>query len=347
MSAVLRRGGWLSSSLYFLAGFGLMIGIGWLGIRLWPRPALPHGWLIVQPPQDVMALVTYDDVLWSGGRDGLYRIDMQNSVVIEKLQIPLRFSGVTSMTVDPVEKVLWVGHSAGVSRFDGHGWQTFTRSDGLPDDQVLALALTDTGELLVGTPHGLARRNDGNWQVFNVDDGLASQAVSVIEQDHQGRLWLGDGFTASGGLTMYDGNWHRIDPRGSLAHPVVNAIMQDRLGHLWFGVGFSSQGGATRYNGQEWTSFGVQDGLAGAKTRSLFEDNIGGLWFGSEYDGIARFDGNNWLVLTPEDGLAGWEVKAMLQDPLGNLWLGTENGLTRLDAQAWHDLVDGQSQAGD
>ena len=80
------------------------------------------------------------------------------------------------------------------------------------------------------------------------------------------------------------------------------------------------------------------DGLAGEKVRSIFEDQNGTLWFGSEYDGIALNDGQSWRIFTPKTGLAGWEVKDMLQDSAENLWLGTENGLTRLSSQAWQDL---------
>lgn len=324
--------------LQFLGGFGIVSLIGWMGLRVWPKPELPPGWEISRPPQDVMALAYYRDAIWSGGRDGLYRIDPQNGVVLERIDSPIKFSGITALETEPAANILWVGHQAGLSRFDGSTWQTYTRADGLPDNQVLALEYTSEGDLWVGTPNGAARLSGGRWEIYGSEDGLASPAVSVIYQDDHGWVWFGDGFTTTGGLTRYDGTWQTITPQGHLVHPVVNAILEDREGRLWFGTGFSSQGGVSSFDGTSWKLLTQEDGLAGAKTRSLFEDDRGGLWFGSEYDGIALNDGRAWRVFTPKEGLAGWEVKSMLQDSGGNLWLGTENGLNRLSSQAWQNL---------
>ena len=75
-----------------------------------------------------------------------------------------------------------------------------------------------------------------------------------------------------------------------------------------------------------------ENGLAGGKVRSLYEDRDGRLWFGSEYDGIAVYTDNRWQVITPNYGLAGWEVKEMVQDSDGVYWLGTEKGLSRIES---------------
>jgi ligand-binding sensor domain-containing protein len=64
------------------------------------------------------------------------------------------------------------------------------------------------------------------------------------------------------------------------------------------------------------------------------------LWAGSEYDGVALVSWTGTLYLTPDDGLSGWEIKVMLQDSEGNLWLGTENGLTRIEREAWEKLIE-------
>jgi ligand-binding sensor domain-containing protein len=107
-------------------------------------------------------------------------------------------------------------------------------------------------------------------------------------------------------------------------------IIQDRQGALWFATGFGSQGGANRLVEGRWMTWTVADGLAGGKTRSVYEDTDGRLWFGSEYDGMAVYDGAGFQLYTPQDGLAGWEVKHMIQDIEGVYWLGTENGLSRI-----------------
>jgi ligand-binding sensor domain-containing protein len=100
-------------------------------------------------------------------------------------------------------------------------------------------------------------------------------------------------------------------------------------------TGFADLGGASLLRDGAWRQLTEEDGLAGAKARSVFEDRDGRVWVGSEYDGIAVFDGDRRRVLTPRDGLSGWEVKEMVQDESGVYWLGTEDGLTRIEGIEW------------
>ena len=330
------------SLVQFLAGAGLILGLGAAWWFFQPQPKLPPGWQTIRPPVDVMALLEYRGDILSGGKAGLVRIERQSGKVLEQLQAEgrIRFAYVTGLARDGGEG-FWVAHGEGVSHFDGTNWRTYTTADGLPDNEALGVACTRLGQVWVGTPKGVARLNPaaGTWQVFHKADGLASEAATVIFEDSQGRVWLGDGHTTTGGLSVYAGQaWRTYSTADGLAHNVVTAMLEDRQGALWFTTGFSSQGGVSRLDGGGWRSLHQADGLAGGKARSIFEDLRGRYWIGSEYDGIALFDGDPFQassqVLTPKQGLAGWEVKSMLQDASGDLWLGTENGITRILKQA-------------
>jgi len=76
------------------------------------------------------------------------------------------------------------------------------------------------------------------------------------------------------------------------------------------------------------------DGLAGEKVRSIYQDNAGRLWFGSEYDGVTIFDNKAINIYTVDDGLSDNEVKCMFQDNEGNMWLGTRDGITYISSEA-------------
>ena len=119
---------------------------------------------------------------------------------------------------------------------------------------------------------------------------------------------------------------------------MLNAMLETDDGALWFATGFSAEGGISIYDGTTWRTVTKEDGLAGSKVRSLFQDEAGAIWVSSEYNGTVRMAQGALQHLTPEEGLAGWEVKAMLQDSRGNLWLGTELGLTRISHAAWMTL---------
>jgi len=329
----------------FLIGAGSLLAIGAAWWYFQPQPALPPGWQTIRPPVDVMALLEYHGDILSGGKAGLVRIDRLSGKVVEQIQAEqsIRIAYVTGLALDGKDGY-WVAHNGGVSHFDGTTWRTYTTADGLPDNEALAVALTRSGAVWVGTPKGVARLLPGagdQWQVFHKSDGLTSEAATVIFEDSRGRVWLGDGHTTTGGLCVYDGQtWRTYSTADGLAHNVITDILEDRQGALWVTTGFSSQGGVSRLlpMGGAWRSLYQADGLAGGKARSIFQDATGKYWIGSEYDGIAIFAGDPFqtksTVLTPKQGLAGWEVKAMLQDSSGDLWLGTENGITRILKQA-------------
>ena len=129
-----------------------------------------------------------------------------------------------------------------------------------------------------------------------------------------------------------------------LIHPMLNTMLETEDGTLWFGLGFSAEGGLTIFRDGAWRSVTKEDGLAGAKVRYLFQDQAGGIWIGSEYNGMLYLGDydidslDDGRIYTPDEGLAGFEVKAMLQDSQGTLWLGTELGLTRMSYEAWSAL---------
>ncbi len=326
-------------ALYFLAGVGLTVLVGFAAYRLWPKPALPDGWMRLAPPDDVMALAEYRGRIWAGGRDGVVALDRDTGGLLYEVEGDVPFEYVTSLALSAATESVWVGHLRGVSRYDGRAWQTFAAADGLTGGRVLALLEDDDGALWVGTEQGLSRFHDGIWKRFTSADGLAGNAVSYLFQDSQGRIWAGGGLVYQAGVSVYDGQtWTTPDVEAHLVHPMLNAMLEDATGALWYGTGFSAYGGLSIHGAGGWRTLTKEDGLAGAKVRYLYEDAAGVIWVGSEHDGILRMDPNGWQILTPGDGLAGWEVLAMLQDSQGNLWLGTELGLTRISHEAWARL---------
>jgi ligand-binding sensor domain-containing protein len=70
------------------------------------------------------------------------------------------------------------------------------------------------------------------------------------------------------------------------------------------------------------------DGLAGEKVRSLYQDEAGDIWFGSERDGIAVRTPSGFRVITSAEGMSDNEAKAVVAGRDDMLWLGTRSGIT-------------------
>jgi ligand-binding sensor domain-containing protein len=101
------------------------------------------------------------------------------------------------------------------------------------------------------------------------------------------------------------------------------------------GGGLYTKGGGTGFVYQDGrfiksSAFTVENGLAGEKIRSLFEDSGNRLWVGSEYDGLAVIYGDKSIILDKAHGLSCDEVKIIREDSSGNMWIGTRSGVTRI-----------------
>ncbi len=309
-------------------------------------PPLP-GWQTIRPPHEVAALAVQGDVVWAGGMEGVARIDRRSGALLDPLPCEPPLTQVRALLV-ATDSTLWIGHQNGLTRFDGHSCTTLTPADGLPDQRVNALAWDGRGQLWVGTRGGAAVMTDAGWRTYHVADGLLDEMVNALLVDHQGGVWFGSYSAPRGGVSVLrDGRWQHFSVENGLPHNNVTSFFQDRQGAVWVGTGFYDRGGAVRLVPRDdvWRIDRVltdQDGLAGAKARSIGQDSLGRYWFGSEYSGLAVMDNDRVMAITNQHGLSDNEVKAILPDADGNVWLGTRDGVTRVGAEAVRALSIGK-----
>ena len=116
---------------------------------------------------------------------------------------------------------VWVATEAGLSRFDGQQWTTFTEADGLADDLICSVAVDGQGRVWTGSLHGLSRFDGQHWTRYQFEKRGYRHAVAP-----NGEVWC----TGSGGylLARFDGrDWWTYDlddigdgcERGSLRQP--------------------------------------------------------------------------------------------------------------------------------
>ena len=69
------------------------------------------------------------------------------------------------------------------------------------------------------------------------------------------------------------------------------------------------------------------------KTRVVYQDSQGTIWFGTT-NGLIRYDGQNYELFTTKDGLTDNNVTAITEDNDGLVWIGHEAGsITRFDGR--------------
>lgn len=98
---------------------------------------------------------------------------------------------IVSMVIDE-DGIVWCGTwGAGLSRFDGKTWKTYTVKEGMPGNHVFMLNKKAGGDLWIGTNKGLARPTANGFTVMTKADGLFADNVFSLAEATDGSLWVG------------------------------------------------------------------------------------------------------------------------------------------------------------
>ncbi|HNT23899.1 MAG TPA: two-component regulator propeller domain-containing protein [Anaerolineales bacterium] len=293
---------------------------------------------MIRPPQDIFALAEQGNTLWAGGVEGVYQLDRRTGTLVQQIPFDPPLEYVRALLVD-ADGRLWIGHNQGLTCYQGPGnWQTYSEAEGLPDERVNALALDAAGRLWVGTWGGAAVQTQGGWQTLTLAGGLLDDMVNVILPLPDGGMWFGSYVAPRGGLSYRSagGDWQYFSIHNGLPHNNITSLVAVSAEQVWAGSGLNDRGGAAELvqsAGGSWQIarlVTLENGLAGEKVRSLALAPDGGLWFGSEYDGLAVLHSNVFEVYTTQDGLSHDEIKAILFDADGAAWVATRDGLTSI-----------------
>lgn len=269
--------------------------------------------------------------------------------------------------------ILWFGTRNGLLRYDGSASRFITTKNGLPDDDVRAIAEDDQGRLWVGTSEGVCALV--NLTCTPIEDPRIKQVqYKAITIDRSGKVWIG---TSSNGLFVYDGNhvtnwsedeglefsgihsiqfdddnkmWLATDlgvvlyngrhietftQENGLPSDLILSLMIDRAGTLWAGT----QSGAARFNGTSFESFAAQT-LDTIPIQSMLEDREGNVWFATNGKGLFKYTSSPFTHWNQKDGLKGNMVWAIDEGPDSTLWVSLLQGIVQYDGKSFTPVVD-------
>lgn len=258
--------------------------------------------------------------LWVGTfGDGLHRVDPA-SLAMTKPATNVPGKRVRSLALSG--GALFAATEAGLTMLRGDAAvRTFTRSDGLLDDNLFALLPADDGALWVGSDGGLQRLRGDRFET--IDTPL--QRLRALGRDAEGNLWIGTQGQGLGRLT--GGKLEVLTTALGLSSNVVVALSEDVERNLWAGT---SGGGLVRLRDGKVATWTTADGVPAETVFTLFEDRGGAVWIGTRGGGVARLAGGRIDVWSTKNGLPSDDVVSVTEWN-GEIWVGTYGGgVTRL-----------------
>ena len=287
-------------------------------------------------------------VVFAGTANGLYRLTEENNLELVDLGLPAADRKAIPITAILQDRLgwIWLGTAgSGLIRLSLDGTaEHFGKENGLPDDDVSALAQDHNGRIWVGIRPGqkgglclLVPEPEAHAKIverfFNDSDGLPSNWITDLFFSSDENFWVG---TTQGLCRWQVGQSSVCKPvtaKNGLCDKEIWSINQDRDGNLWIGTAC----GLKKLKQHGFTTFTEADGLDDPLANSIFENN-GGELFATFNDGnhrsVGRFGGELFQTAKPTLPSSieyfGWGWKqTVLQDSVGEWWWPTGNGLYR------------------
>ncbi len=252
---------------------------------------------------------------------------------------------------------LWLATRAGLSRFNGINFHTYTKDDGLSSHNIATLYVDSRHRLWIGTTDaGLQLFDRSSFKQYGPDQGLDAQSIAGISEDKDGKVWLATGngvyyltdtsvekygalpdisyttiiHTPSGDLwagTQDSGAYNVSESEifrysstnSGLPHDHVTAITCDKSGTVWVGTA----AGLAKISGGALSLPQLPGQLGNSHITSFTHDSYDNLWIGLQRNGLLKYDGSSFTYITRRSGLRTSRITALAADTEGNVWIGT------------------------
>ncbi len=255
-----------------------------------------------------------------------------------------------------------------VGVFDQEKRTFYTRTDGLPADNVHSIALTDDGIVYAATDSGLAFFTANRWQPIHATLGrsirlLATNgqriAATLYDSENSGAcksillvagdkivktIPLTDNFSA---LALADQIYFAREPEISALDnnnrihflPTLDGEVRQICLDAKKRVYLAATAGLFQYDstGKTWQPLFPQQGKKNwlpRDARGLTCDRNGILWFACP-QGVGCRKGEQWFLYTAQDGLPYDDFTAIATGEEGVVWFGTRKGAIRFDGKNW------------
>jgi serine phosphatase RsbU (regulator of sigma subunit)/ligand-binding sensor domain-containing protein len=270
------------------------------------------------------------DHMQTGNNNGIRLISEQNG---------LKNSYVQCLYED-FEESSWIGtYGGGILLQDHRNFYSFTKTDGLKDEQVLSVIEHDN-VLYSGTEQGLQwllLDGSGNSGIFNETNGFVKDPVKCLEHGFDGRILVG---TKHYGLYFFDPaskKFSNANKELGINSYNINHIAKISKNHRPDLSRFviSSVDGIYFYDlsARQSHSLTTLEGLPHNNVYCTWSDKKGKTWFAAHNSPLALIQNDSITLFKDIPGFRSYSINSICGDNDNNLFFGTEgDGFFKYDA---------------
>ncbi len=228
---------------------------------------------------------------------------------------------------------LWIGHSAGLTKYDGEYFYNYTTDEGLISNDVWCVEVDSEDKVWIGTLEGLCifdgvefSRLDIPESIIDSTKGISStKIIHSINKDSKNNIWI----ATNGGAYIYNSKeLKNISETDGLCNNYVNSIIEDKNNNIWFAT---AHNGLCVYDGEKFIKLEILNNFRNKEIWNIFETKSGNILFSVKGEGVYSYNGKTIIKYNEENGLNSHAIMCIFQDNKNRIWFGGMKGVFRLE----------------
>ena len=285
-----------------------------------------HFKVIQSAMEGVNSIYSHGDRMYICTDNGVGYFDSSNNFII--LDGDNIDNYISDMLIDYEGNYWFSSSKSGLYYISRSKFSNINKKYSIPDYGTNCAKCYD-GFTYIGTDDGLFVLDQGRDLVSNeLTDYLTGVSIRDIIQDDEGNIWFGT--YRKYGVVKYspDGNITTYNKSTGLISNLVNCLYERRDG----GIIIGTEDGISIINrsGRVTDDYNYESGLEYSNIISIYQDDAGVIYAGSDGGGLYIIDNGNISSYTDVDGLNSNVISSITAGSNG-LWIGTNNGLAYYD----------------
>lgn len=287
---------------------------------------------------------------------------------------------IVNCTLEDHEGNLWLGTTHGVYSLKPRNFKVYTKTNGLPTNQVFTVEADEKDNIWVGTwGEGIAEINGDKISHYPLPQDSANYIRASLLED-ESSIWFGSPYALS---SFKDDRLVDtfLTPRIAQAREWIHSISKDSTNTIYIAtnkglrklvkdqivnvplphkykrlLGYSlletsdqtlwltTDLGLFKRMGGEWRYINQNASFNYTDLTGIFEDKQGRVWMGTRGQGILIFQQDNISVIDQQQGLSSNIVHAIIEDDQGDFWVTHENGVSRIGGSSIDQVLAGEKK---